>query len=135
MLYKQILDIHANTDYTCKYRYIQAIQDNTGQYRLIQAYTDCASIVSDLFLLFHAEGWIFSSFQRSRLCVNGRQCTQAEVKFHPPANGLRAYNTVNSVKVFETAQITAGPGVSPVLLLLSSDSTLVSKHMWRGIRS
>jgi hypothetical protein len=58
---------------------------------------------------------------------NGRQYTQAEVKFHP--NGLRAYNTVNSGKVFEAAQITAGPGVSPVLVLLSSDSTLVSKQM------
>ena len=58
---------------------------------------------------------------------NGRQYTQAEVKFHP--NGLRAYNTVNSGKVFEAAQITAGPGVSPVLLMLSSDSTLVSKQM------
>jgi uncharacterized protein GlcG (DUF336 family) len=49
------------------------------------------------------------------------------VKFHP--NGLRAYNTINSGKVFEAAQITAGPGVSPVLVLLSSDSTLVSKQM------
>jgi hypothetical protein len=58
---------------------------------------------------------------------SGRQYTQAEVKFHP--NGLRAYNTINSGKVFEAAQITAGPGVSPVLVLLSSDSTLVSKHM------
>jgi hypothetical protein len=58
---------------------------------------------------------------------NGRQYTQAEVKFHP--NGLRAYNTANSGKVFEAAQITAGPGVSPVLVLLSSDSTLVSKQM------
>jgi len=58
---------------------------------------------------------------------SGRQYTQAEVKFHP--NGLRAYNTINSGKVFEAAQITAGPGVSPVLVLLSSDSTLVSKQM------
>ena len=57
----------------------------------------------------------------------GRQYTQAEVKFHP--DGLRAYNTINSGKVFEAAQITAGTDVSPVLLLVSSDSTLVSKHM------
>ena len=58
---------------------------------------------------------------------SGRQYTQADVKFHP--DGLRAYNTINSGKVFEAAQITAGPGVSPVLLLVSSDSTLVSKSM------
>ena len=56
---------------------------------------------------------------------NGRQYTQAEVRFNPI--GRRVYNSINSGKVFEAAQIHAGPGVAPVVVLLSSDATLVSK--------
>ena len=54
-----------------------------------------------------------------------RQYTQAEVRFTPM--GRRVYADINSGKVFEVAQIHAGPGVSPVVVLLSSDATLVSK--------
>ena len=41
--------------------------------------------------------------------------------------GRRVYADINSGKVFEVAQIHAGHGVSPVVVLPSSDATLVSK--------
>ena len=56
---------------------------------------------------------------------NGRQYTQADVKFNPI--GRRTYTNISTGKVFEAAQIRAGPDVAPILVLLSSDATLVSK--------
>jgi hypothetical protein len=56
---------------------------------------------------------------------NGRQYTQAEVKFTPL--GRRVYTSINTGKVLEVAQLHAGPDVAPVVVLLSSDATLVSK--------
>ena len=56
---------------------------------------------------------------------NGRQYTQADVKFNPI--GRRAYTNISTGKVFEAAQIRAGPDTAPILVLLSSDATLVSK--------
>jgi hypothetical protein len=44
------------------------------------------------------------------------------------AAGLREFSAFNTKKVFEAAQVYTGIGVSPILVFLSSDATLIGKQ-------
>ena len=98
MIYKQILDIQANTDYTCKYRYIQAIQDNTGQYKLIQAYTGC---------VYARSFRIFSSFSTPKAGsfppFHAAGCVSMAANAHRPKSSFIRRRTVSEHTIPLTA--------------------------------